>query len=401
MSDDVVITGDAHPAPDSPILADAAAAWRSAYVHIPFCRRRCPYCDFAIVTPEEGATADTVSRYGAALLAEIAMERDFGSLDAINFGGGTPSTLDAGDVAAVLARLDRRFGIAPGAEVSLEANPEDWTPELAAALFEVGITRVSLGIQSFGAGTLEALGRMHTAAQAIAAIETARAAEGISVGIDLIFGSADETLDAWAVTVETALKAEPDHISVYALTVELGTALSRAVRSGVEPAPDPDLQADAYELFSREAAQAGFVQYEVSNFARPGHHVRYNLSTWAQGDYVAFGLGAHGHRGGVRRRNVRRLAAYLRMVEAGDRPEAGVETIEGWASEQERLMLGLRRTAGVETGEIGRRLWESAHGVRLRNAGAIAMKSDRIVVERPLLTDEVARGVLSLSPGDC
>ncbi len=391
----------ADPAPDSPLLADAAARWRSAYIHIPFCRRRCPYCDFAVVTPDEGGTPDIVRRYRAALAAEIGMEPEFGPLDAVNFGGGTPSTVAAGDVAEVLTELDNCFAIMPGAEVSLEANPEDWDLPLATALVEAGITRVSLGVQSFADDTLEKLGRTHTPEQATAAVEVARAAGVGSVGIDLIFGSAYESLESWEGTVETALNSRPDHISVYALTVELGTALSRAVRSGVEPAPDADFQADAYELFGGQAARAGFIHYEVSNFALPGHHVRYNLSTWAQGDYVAFGLGAHGHRAGVRRRNVRRLDAYLRMVEAGERPEAGVEQIEGWAGEQERLMLGLRRTAGVKAGAIGRCLWESAYGVQLREAGAIDMQGDRIVVARPLLADDVARSVLSLSPGDC
>jgi len=354
-----------------------------------------------VVTPEEGGTPDIVARYLEALLSEIEMEPTFGPLDAVNFGGGTPSTLDAADVGAVISHLDERFGVSSGAEVSLEANPEDWTPAKADALAHAGINRVSLGIQAFSDGTLAKLGRAHTPDQGVAAVEAARAAGIGSVGVDLIFGAAGEGESSWLSTVDVALDLEPDHISIYALTVELGTALSRSVRSGEVAAPDPDFQADAYEQFCRRAAAAGFVQYEVSNFAMRGHHVRYNLSTWAQGDYVAFGIGAHGHRGGIRRRNVRRLDAYLEMVEAGRRPEAGSEAVAGWAAEQERLMLGLRRTAGVVAGSIGRCLWDSTDGERLRLADVIDWEQDRIVVRRPLLTDDVARSVLSLSPGDC
>lgn len=390
-----------HLPPDSPELADAAHDWRSAYVHIPFCRRRCPYCDFAVVTPEEGGTPDMVDRYLRAIIAEIDMEPEFGPLDAVNFGGGTPSTLEADAVASVLEQLSRRFGTTKDAEVSLEANPEDWNPELASALVEVGVNRVSLGVQSLSNAVLDTLGRAHRAEAALQAVRTARQAGVTSIGIDLIFGAVGETESSWAETVAAALDAEPDHISTYALTVELGTAFSRAVRAGEVNPPDADFQADAYEHFVGAATASGLTRYEVSNFAKRGHTVRYNLATWAQGEYVAFGLGAHGHREGVRRRNVRRLEAYVRMVESGRRPQAGAETISGWHAEQERVMLGLRRAAGVTAGEAGGCLWSSDAGQRLRTAGVVQMLGDRLTVTRPLLTDDVARSVLSLSPGDC
>jgi oxygen-independent coproporphyrinogen-3 oxidase len=285
--------------------------------------------------------------------------------------------------------------------VSLEANPEDWSPELATALVAAGVNRVSLGVQSLSRTVLDTLGRAHRAETALQAIATARQAGVRSIGIDLIFGAVGETEGSWAETVTAALEAQPDHISIYALTVERGTALSRAVRAGEVNPPDFDFQADAYEHFVDAATASGFTRYEVSNFAKPGHTVRYNLATWAQGDYVAFGLGAHGHREGVRRRNVRRLEAYLRMVESGRRPQAGADTISDWPAEQERVMLGLRRAAGVKAGDAGGCLWSSTTGARLRSAGVVRMQGDRLVVTRPLLTDDVARNVLSLSPGDC
>jgi len=387
-------------APDSTGLADVAASWRSAYVHIPFCRRRCPYCDFAVVTPSEIPPASGEEKYAAAVVAEIDMEPPWGPLDAINFGGGTPSAVDPANLIRVLAALRNRFGIAPDAEISLEANPEDWSEEWGETLVAAGFTRVSWGVQSFDPGVLAALGRAHSPAQAAAAVAGSHRIGFGSVSIDLILGTPGETFGSWHTTVETAVACAPHHLSAYSLTVERGTALSRAVAAGA-PAPDPDDQADKYELLAVAAPGAGLVHYEVSNFALPGHVCRYNLSTWAQGEYVAFGLGAHGHRNGVRRNNVRRLGGYLDGIAAGHRPQAGAETSGPWAREQERLLLGLRRRAGVFPGLGGAALTESGEGQRLMAAGVLAVNEDRLVVARPLLTDAVSIAVLSLSPRDC
>lgn len=384
-------------APDSPELADEVAGLRSAYVHIPFCRRRCPYCDFAVVTPDEGGTPYTVTRYVQAVIAEIGMEQPWAPLDAVNVGGGTPSSLPASALAAILDALKRRFGVASDAEISLEANPEDWDGEYAEAVRTIGFNRVSLGVQSFDPAVLQALGRNHTPSQAISAIRRSQAVGYESVSLDLIYGTPGESLQSWQDTVDAALELEPDHLSAYSLTVELGTALSRRVRAG-DPAPDPDDQADKYLLLAEAAGAAGLTRYEVSNWARGGHHCRYNLATWGQGEYLAFGLGAHGHRNGVRRRNVRRLDVYLDRMEEAERPEAGTERILGWAAEQERLMLGLRRPAGVAEGPGTAALLGSAEGARLVAAGLIEVESGRMRVTDPLLTDEVVRTVLALPP---
>lgn len=387
-------------APDSPELADAAAQFRSAYVHIPFCRRRCRYCDFAVVTqaeaPEEGITA----RYVDAVVAEIGMEPSWQRLDAVNFGGGTPSALPADQLGRILDALRSRFGLAADAEVSLEANPEDWSEDLGAAWAQLGITRLSWGVQSFEPAVLTWLGRSHTPDQAVAAVTGSRRLGFRSVSLDLIFGAAGERPEQWRGSVARALELGPDHLSTYSLTVERGTELSRAVAAGA-PAPDPDDQADKYEMGVELATASGLVHYEVSNFALPGHPCRYNLATWAQGEYLAFGLGAHGHRDGVRRRNVRRLDAYLATVEAGGRPEAGSERVQGWAAEQERLLVGLRRRAGVVSGTGGTALLASREGRRLVAAGILTVEGVRLRVVRPLLTDAVSIAVLSLSPGDC
>jgi oxygen-independent coproporphyrinogen-3 oxidase len=381
--------------PDSVELAEEAAAWRSAYVHVPFCRRRCPYCDFAVVTSDEGGSPLAVATYTQALVAEVGMEPAWGDLHAANFGGGTPSSVPVSALGAVLRALRGRFGLRRDAEISIEVNPEDWDGEYAAEIAGVGFGRVSLGVQSFDGEVLRILGRLHDPTQAQEAFARARAAGIGSISLDLIYGTPGESLDSWRATVETALVLQPDHLSAYALTVERGTELSRAVAAGA-PEPDPDDQADKYEHLLDAAAEAGLVRYEVSNFARPGHACRYNLGTWAQGEYLAFGLGAHGHRNGVRRRNVRRLDRYLEAVDRGERPEAGRETLDDWGRERERLMLGLRRAAGVTAGVGGAALLASEYGGRLAAAGVLVERAGRLVVLNSLLTDAAVRAVLAL-----
>jgi putative oxygen-independent coproporphyrinogen III oxidase len=390
----------AAPSPDAADLADGASGWRSAYLHVPFCRRRCPYCDFAVVAAGEAAGDDPASSYVAALLAEIAMEDPWGPLDAVAFGGGTPSTLTASLLESVLDAVRSRHGIAADAEISIEANPEDWSDRYAAELRGAGFTRVSLGVQSFDAAILAALGRMHSPAQAASAVESALGAGFVTVNLDLIYGTPGEDDASWETTVSRAIGLGTHHLSAYSLTVERGTALSRAIDAGA-PAPDPDVQADRYEHLESVAAGAGLVRYEVSNWARPGHACRYNLATWAGGEYLGFGLGANDHRRRVRSRNSRRLDRYHEEIAAGRRPRAGSEHGDGWHVEQERLMLGLRRSAGVVAGAGGAALLASAQGARLVAAGVVTVDGERIRVAKPLLTDAAVRAVLSLSLGDC
>ena len=380
--------------PDSPGLADAAAFWKSAYVHLPFCAERCPYCDFAVVTVDEGGTGSTVERYVDAVIAEIAMEEPFGPLDAVNLGGGTPSRLTSAQLRQIVDALDEHHGIANGAEMSLEANPEDWTVDFGKGLVAAGFNRVSFGVQSFDEDVLRSLGRNHSADQAEVA---AREAIGqfVTVNLDLIYGTPGESMASWEATVDRALGLEPEHLSAYALTVERGTDLSRAISAGAT-APDPDDQADKYEHLAERAPEVRLVRYEVSNWCRPGHHCRYNLSTWTMGEFIAFGIGANDHRNGRRSRNVRRLDAYLEGIDAGERPRAGSERLDEAEAERERLAIGLRLTAGVVAGEHGERFLDGPEGARHLQAGTLARQGDRIVVLRPLLTDAVARATLSV-----
>lgn len=382
---------------DDPTLADAAHGWKSAYVHIPFCRRRCPYCDFAIV--DESSSAVDHERYVNAVLAEIAMADDFAVLDAVNLGGGTPSLLTADQIGRMIAALRERFGLARDVEVSMELNPEDWTSEFGEGLAAAGVTRVSIGTQSMDRSMLGVLGRVHEPDLVAEVVAQARPLFG-SLNIDLIFGHAAESATSWEQTVAAALALDVDHISTYALTVEAGTHLAAEVRDGA-PEPDPDTQADRYERFLEVAGAAGFDRYEVSNHARPGKACRYNLSTWAHGEYAAFGMAAHGHRWGTRTRNHRRIDRYLEDVEGGRRPLLGSETLDACAQERDRLMLGVRLAAGTPMSRVATAFVASEGGEALLAAGIMEVRSGRLVVTRPLLSDAVAREALSVPVSDC
>jgi oxygen-independent coproporphyrinogen-3 oxidase len=221
-----------------------------------------------------------------------------------------------------------------------------------------------------------------------------------SLSVDLIFGHATENAASWNATVTSALALDVDHISTYALTVEPGTRLAADVRDGA-PEPDPDAQADRYEAFCELAGTAGFDRYEVSNHARPGMACRYNLSTWAHGEYVAFGMAAHGHRWGTRTRNHRRIDRYLEAVEGGRRPLLGSETLDACAQERDRFMLGVRLAAGTPMSRVATALVASEAGQGLVAAGIMEVRSGRLVVTRPLLSDAVAREALSVPLSDC
>lgn len=382
--------------PDSVALAEAASSWASAYVHLPFCARVCPYCDFAVVAGRD----DLQSRYLQALAAEIEREPDWRPLHSIYIGGGTPSRTAPESLGHVVERISSRFGIVAGAEISLEANPEDWSTERAEQLLAAGFNRVSLGVQSFDPGVLRSLGRAHDPETAAMAIEVARRAGFSSINLDLIYGTPGESAEVWRTTLEAAIAVSPDHVSCYSLTVEKGTELQRQVRAGA-PAPDPDLQADQFDMATEVLEAAGLVRYEVSNWARPGHHCRYNLAVWGQAEYLAFGMGAHRFRDGVRAHNLSRLDAYLEAIESGRTTRRGEETLTGWEAEVERVFVGLRRRAGVQLGAAGLRLLESEGGHRLVEAGVIAVSNDRLIIERPLLTDAVLRELLALPIPDC
>ena len=374
----------------TPAEADAFADRAAAYVHVPFCSAICPYCDFAVVSGRD----DDIDHYMGAVVREVRLSEPWRPLDAVYFGGGTPSHVPPASLGAVLSVLSEHHGLANDAELSLEANPEDFTADGAAALRAEGFNRISFGAQSFDSSVLASLGRRHDPSDIASAVESARSGGFTNISIDLIYGTPGETNQSWRSTLERAIELGSDHISAYALTVERGTTLGRAVSAGAA-APDPDLQVDRYELADDVLSSAGFERYEVSNWARPGKECRYNLTVWAQGEYEAYGNGAHGFRRGRRFRNHRRLDAYLAAVETGTLPRAGTEEVAGWDAELDRVFVGLRRTVGVAHGPGTSGLLESDSGRQLLMAGVIVSNEARLGVRRPLLTDAVHRSVLS------
>jgi oxygen-independent coproporphyrinogen-3 oxidase len=379
-----------------PVRADSARNLFSAYVHIPFCSAVCPYCDFAVVAGRD----DLVAEYARALVAEIEMSEWRRPLGAVYFGGGTPTHVSPDVLGEILHALVDHHGIDGDAEVSVEANPEDFTSERAAALMRIGFNRVSFGAQSFDGAVLIALGRRHGPDAIARSVEAARHAGFDNVSLDLIYGTPGETMQSWETTIGAGLAADPDHVSCYALTVEPGTPLGRSVRDGL-PGPDPDLQADFFEYADRTLHAAGFDRYEVSNWSRPGRECLYNLGVWAQGEYEAYGNGAHRFVDGIRSNNARRIDTYLERLAAGQRPIAGADPIDGWDRELDRLFVGLRRTVGVAAGPGVDAFTGSDEGRRLIRHGVVTVEDDRLRVVRPLLTDEVHRVALALSaPGN-
>jgi putative oxygen-independent coproporphyrinogen III oxidase len=316
------------------------------YVHVPFCVTRCGYCDF---NAYEGLDA-LKPAYVAALHREldlVATDRAGESVSSIFFGGGTPSTLAPDELRDLLTSIRGRFHVRPSAEVTMEANPETVSVERLVAARSAGFDRLSMGAQSFDASVLATLERTHSPDGVAAAVRAAREAGFENVNLDLIYGADGETIESWARTLEEAVALGPEHISAYALTIESATPLGRRVSAGLTPAPDPDLQADMFELACDALAAAGFGHYEVSNWARAGFECRHNLGYWERRPCVGIGAGAHSSSGRRRWWNVRRPEAYLDMVARGERPIAGGEELAAEDERLEEIFLRMRTRRGV------------------------------------------------------
>jgi putative oxygen-independent coproporphyrinogen III oxidase len=357
-----------------PSAADGAARRAfGVYVHVPFCRVRCGYCDFNTYTSSElGGGADHAS-YAATAVAELDVAVTVLAAAGVRsrpastvfFGGGTPTLLPPGDLAALLGGIRKRFGLAPDAEVTTEANPDSVSPESLAALAAAGFTRVSLGMQSAVPHVLATLDRTHDPARVPQAVAWARDA-GLAVSLDLIYGTPGESLDDWRASLDAALACEPDHLSAYALVVEEGTRMATRVRRGELPLPDDDVLADAYEVADAVLAAAGYGWYEVSNWARtPPDACRHNLGYWRGDDWWGVGPGAHSHVGGVRWWNVRHPRAYAQRVAGGVSPAQAREVLGPVERHEERVLLAVRLAEGLPLDDL-----EPA--ARARVAGLIA-----------------------------
>ncbi|PPI21520.1 coproporphyrinogen III oxidase [Rathayibacter sp. AY1B1] len=334
------------------------------YVHVPFCRVRCGYCDFNTYTATElrGARqqdyadeAITEMALGAEVLERAGLPRR--PARTVFFGGGTPTLLPAGDLVRMLAGLRTHFGVAPDAEITTEANPDSVDAAYLRALAEAGFTRVSFGMQSAVPHVLATLERTHDPERVPLVVEWAREA-GLQVSLDLIYGTPGESLADWERSLDSALANRPDHLSAYALIVEDGTKLARQIRRGEVATPDDDLTADMYELADARLAAAGYSWYEVSNWARDdAHRSRHNLSYWLGHDWWGVGPGAHSHVGGVRWWNVKHPAAYADRLSTGASPAAGRETLDAGTRRVEDVLLRSRLADGlpIDSIDAGRR----------------------------------------------
>jgi putative oxygen-independent coproporphyrinogen III oxidase len=408
---------DGDPAPADGGLPEAALASVGerpfgVYVHVPFCTVRCGYCDFNTYTVADlgtptGAPGASRTTYAAAAVEEIRLARRVlgdraGPVETVFLGGGTPTLLSPADLASVLGAVDAELGLAAGAEVTTEANPDSVTAADLVALRDAGFTRVSFGMQSAQPHVLRVLDRTHDPARVPDVVAWARAAGFEQVSLDLIYGTPGESLADWEASLDAALACAPDHVSAYSLIVEDGTALARRVRRGELPMPDEDDLADKYALADEQLQAAGLHWYEVSNWARglPGSpegtaaRCRHNLLYWTGADWWGVGPGAHSHVGGVRWWNVRHPAAYAERIAAGLSPAHGRELLDPETRRVERVLLELRLRDGLPLAVVGE---AGAGAVQTQVARGLAVVEDgRLVLtdDGRLLADAVVRDLL-------
>ena len=321
------------------------------YVHIPFCRRKCAYCDFYSLS---GPQAEQMDAYLAALQRQIV---DFFTgegkrqVDTLYIGGGTPSVLGAERLCTLLDTIHRHADLLPHAEITVEVNPESVDEALLLALRKAGVNRISMGIQSSDDTQLAALGRLHTFAQAKAAAEKIQSLCTENLSVDLMYGLPGQTMESWKQSVEDILSLRPAHISCYALKLEEGTPLYRKNPT----LPDEDLQTDMYLWLVSRLEEAGYPQYEISNFCLPGKHSRHNSRYWDLRDYIGFGCGAHSYYGGRRFSTLSDLPGYLAAMKQGTSVLEEEDEEAAPDRSLEYLMLGLRTIRGVEAGKYTRR----------------------------------------------
>ena len=320
------------------------------YIHIPFCRSKCDYCDFYSLAGRE----DRMAGYQKALLAhlkETAFAAKGFSVDTIYFGGGTPTFYGEKHLRELLAAVKKHYAVDKDAEVTLEANPDSADFKPLKALRKAGFNRISLGIQSSCPAELAAVHRPHTVEQGDGAVAAARRAGFANLSLDLIYGLPVQTVSSWQNTVEHVLTLEPEHLSCYGLKVEEGTPLAARVAAGEERLLSDDAQATLYLWTVSRLAQAGYEQYEISNFARPGYASRHNLRYWLTQPYIGFGPGAHSDFGGRRYSWVRDLDGYIKGVLEGGKLLDTQDLIPQEERSSEYLMLRLRTAAGIEEWE--------------------------------------------------
>ncbi|WP_159809202.1 radical SAM family heme chaperone HemW [Cellulomonas citrea] len=377
------------------------------YLHVPFCRVRCGYCDFNTYTSAELGGGASQASFAATARDEVALAaRVLGAaglpsrpVSTVFFGGGTPTLLPVDDLAAMLDAVRTTWGLADDAEVTTEANPDSVTADSLAALAQAGFTRVSFGMQSAVPHVLATLERTHTPERVPQAVAWAREA-GLRTSLDLIYGTPGESLEDWATSLAAVVDAGVEHVSAYALVVEPGTRMGAQVRRGALAMPDPDTQAAMYELADEVLGAAGLEWYEVSNWAATAQDAcRHNLAYWRGDDWWGIGPGAHSHIGGVRWWNAKHPRAYAQALAAGRSPAAGREVLDGPTRALERVLLEVRLRTGLPLtalDEQGRRAVAGLLADGLVDPAPALRRADaRVVLTRRgrLLADAVVRAL--------
>jgi len=378
------------------------------YIHIPFCARRCPYCDFAV---HIGADDAFRRGYVASLKSELQStlsahaEQDGTAISTIFFGGGTPTAIGAQALNDLLLFIRDHVQVARDAEISLEGNPEDGSCEEYELLLSGGWNRLSLGVQSFDDAVLKTLGRCHSSAQVQGVISAARSAGWHNISFDLIYAVPGQKLASWHQSLDRALALEAQHLSCYSLTIEEGTAFAHRVERGRMETVETDVQAEFMEMAQTTLAIAGFERYEISNWARPGFECRHNCNYWRGGDYLACGCGAHGHRAGHRWWNERAAPRYIQLMQTAGSARIGEESLSAIERLEEHVMLGLRWREGFDLKALSQTLHIDARGALngrlddLLKRGVLEMcdvQNERIHLrkEQWAVADAVARQLL-------
>lgn len=345
------------------------------YVHVPFCQSKCPYCDFYSITSPE-----LVNSYLEAVNREALIYKgSFPSFDTLYLGGGTPSLLSGAQLEALTKTLHRHFHFAPNTEFTLEANPDDITAEKLHIFRDLGLNRLSLGVQSFTEAELVFLQRRHNARQTRQAIELIRAAGFANLGLDLMYGLSGQTPDAWLKTLETALSFTPEHLSCYQLTIAAETPLAHRLARGELTLPDEEAQRDFFLLTRQFLQDRGYIHYEISNFARGEEYLsRHNRKYWDHTPYLGLGPAAHSYQAGRRWWNFSSVSHYCEVVNSGQAPLAGSESLNPEQLRLESLYLGFRTREGVALEVIQQQSgWQSVLA-GLEQAGLVRLAHERV-----------------------
>jgi len=377
----------------------------SFYIHIPYCVRRCGYCDFNTYTPAELQVSEDLTKISNnhidLLIAEAdqarASVKTTAPIPTIFFGGGTPTLMEPSDLKRVLRHLEDKFGFTPDIEITIEANPDTVSKEKLAALREIGINRISFGMQSGVEHVLKVLDRTHNPANVSKATNWAKEVGFKEISVDLIYGAPGESIEDWQKTIQTALALPITHISAYALIVEAGTKLAGQVKRGEVVIPEDDQTADKYLIADESFTKAGFTWYELSNWAKAGSECRHNIAYWVGANWWGLGPGAHSHVDGVRFWNVKHPAAYQDRLTTGAEPIQEREILTGEQMASERLMLEIRLKSGIAKSSLAAEQIDALESFRIGGALDPDMwAAQRVALTQSgrLIADRIVREIL-------